>query len=54
MLAGIERFFIEFIRTNEKYFLDIFSGAQIISVTMICIGLYFLLNPLPESVSDNP
>ena len=54
ILAGIERFFIEFIRTNEKYFLDIFSGAQIISVTMICIGLYFLLNPLPESVSDTP
>ena len=54
ILAGIERFFIEFIRTNEKYFLDIFSGAQIISVTMICIGLYFLLNPLTESVSDTP
>jgi len=54
ILAGIERFFIEFIRTNEKYFLDIFSGAQIISVIMICIGLYFFLNPLPESVSDSP
>tara|TARA_B100001765_G_scaffold168954_1_gene111963 strand:- start:48 stop:899 length:852 start_codon:yes stop_codon:yes gene_type:complete len=54
ILAGIERFFIEFIRTNEKYFLDIFSGAQIISVTMICIGLYFLLYPLPESVSETP
>ena len=54
ILAGIERFFIEFIRTNEKYFLDIFSGAQIISVTMICIGLYFLLNPLPESAPDSP
>ena len=54
ILAGIERFFIEFIRTNEKYFLDIFSGAQIIAVTMICIGLYFLLKPLPESVSDTP
>ena len=28
ILAGFERFFVEFIRTNEKYFLDILSGAQ--------------------------
>ena len=32
ILAGFERFFVEFIRTNEKYFLDILSGAQIISL----------------------
>ena len=35
ILAGFERFFIEFIRTNEKYFLSTFSGAQIISFFMI-------------------
>ena len=46
ILAGIERFSIEFIRTNEKYFLDIFSGAQIISFFMIVIGISFLLKPL--------
>jgi len=46
ILAGIERFFIEFIRTNEKYFLGIFSGAQIISFFMISIGILFLFNPL--------
>ena len=46
ILAGIERFFIEFIRTNEKYFLGIFSGAQIISVFMISIGLLFLFKPV--------
>ena len=46
VIAGIERFCIEFIRTNEKYLFDIFSGAQIISVIMICIGSYFLLKPI--------
>ncbi|MBE77032.1 MAG: prolipoprotein diacylglyceryl transferase [Candidatus Marinimicrobia bacterium] len=49
-LAGIERFFIEFIRTNEKYLFDIFSGAQIISIIMICIGSYFLLWPISQLV----
>ena len=46
ILAGIERFSIEFIRTNEKYFLETFSGAQIISFFMIIIGISFLLKPL--------
>ena len=46
ILAGFERFFIEFIRTNEKYFLSIFSGAQIISFFMISIGLLFILRPI--------
>ena len=53
IFAGIERFLIEIIRTNEKYLFDIFSGAQIISVFMICIGIYFLMNPLNDnSASD--
>ena len=53
IFAGIERFLIEIIRTNEKYLFDIFSGAQIISVFMICIGIYFLMNPLNNnSASD--
>ena len=43
ILAGIERFFIEFIRTNEKYFLEIFSGAQIISFLLFAIGIYYFL-----------
>ena len=42
IFAGVERFFIEFIRTNEKYFLDIFSGAQIISLILVFTGTYFL------------
>ena len=46
ILAGFERFFIEFIRTNEKYFLSTFSGAQIISFFMISIGLSFILRPI--------
>ena len=48
VIAGIERFCIEFIRTNEKYLFDIFSGAQIISVIMVCIGSYFLLRPISQ------
>ena len=48
ILAGFERFFIEFIRTNEKYFLDILSGAQIISLIMISIGILFLSRPINE------
>ncbi len=46
VMAGLERFFIEFIRTNEKYFLGILSGAQIISLFMISIGLLFLIKPI--------
>ncbi len=42
ILAGIERFMIEFIRINPKYiwFSDSigFSGAQLISITMIVLG----------------
>jgi phosphatidylglycerol:prolipoprotein diacylglycerol transferase len=46
ILAGLERFLIEFIRTNDKYLFNIFSGSQVISVIMIIIGTYFLLNPV--------
>ena len=46
LLAGIERFFIEFLRTNEKYLFDTFSGAQMISFLMIFVGSYFLLFPI--------
>ena len=49
ILAGTERFLVEFIRTQEKYLLDLLSGAQIISITMICTGSYFLLKPVKTS-----
>ena len=52
ILAGSERFIIEFLRTNEKYVFDIFSGAQILSILMIIIGSYFLLNPIPDGNTD--
>jgi len=54
ILAGIERFLVEFIRTNEKYLFDIFSGSQIISVIMILIGSYFLLSPIPSNQEAEP
>ena len=41
ILAGVE-ILVEFIRTNEKYLFDIFSGAQVISLIMVFIGSYFL------------
>lgn len=46
-LAGTERFFIEFIRTNPKYLIGL-SGAQIISILMITISLilFFTFNRL--------
>ncbi len=46
ILAGLERFFIEFIRTNEKYLFETFSGAQLLSVLMISVGSYFSIYPL--------
>ena len=48
-LAGVERFTIEFLRTNQKYVLEIFSGAQIISLVMVIVGLYFLKNPITNA-----
>ena len=52
ILAGIERFLVEFIRTNEKYLFDIFSGAQIISLIMVFIGTYFLFYPLTKTIVE--
>ena len=52
ILAGIERFLVEFIRTNEKYLFDIFSGAQMISFLMVLIGSYFLLYPTTNIINE--
>jgi len=52
IFAGIERFFIEFLRTNEKYLFDTFSGAQILSILMIFIGSYLLMNPNSNGETD--
>lgn len=43
ILAGIERFSIEFIRTNPKYLFDMFSGAQVLSIIMIAVGIGFFM-----------
>ena len=51
-LAGIERFLIEFIRTNQKYIFELFSGAQVISIIMVIIGLYFIKYPINEVKSE--
>ncbi|MCH8070031.1 MAG: prolipoprotein diacylglyceryl transferase, partial [Candidatus Marinimicrobia bacterium] len=58
ILAGLERFFIEFIRTNNEYVFGL-TGAQLISLVMISIGTYLLVKTrqvsIPEPVTDtNP
>ena len=52
ILYGIERFMIEFLRTNPKYLFSFFSGAQIICLIMIMIGVYFYLNPVQNSAPN--
>jgi len=47
VLAGVERFLIEFLRLNQKYLFGL-SGAQIIALSMIGIGVWFLTHPLPQ------
>ena len=54
IVAGMERFFIEFIRLNPKYIWIVndvigFSGAQVISIIMMSIGIYLLKNPPQNS-----
>ncbi|MFQ6607984.1 MAG: prolipoprotein diacylglyceryl transferase [Fidelibacterota bacterium] len=50
VLAGLERFFIEFIRTNPKYLFGL-SGAQIISILMILLGTIMIVS-LRQAVSE--
>lgn len=45
VLAGVERFVMEFIRTNNRYLFGL-TGAQLISLTMIGIGVWFLTHPV--------
>ncbi len=47
ILAGIERFFIEFIRTNNHYLFNL-TGAQFISIIMIVIGAIGLIRPMNQ------
>ena len=48
MFAGIERFFIEFIRMNPKYLFNL-SGAQLLSLGMISISIWFFYFKKKES-----
>ena len=51
ILAGTERFIVEFLRVNEKYFIGL-SGAQMISILMITIGASFLMHPVKQPVDS--
>ncbi len=52
ILAGSERFLIEFIRINPKYVAGL-SGAQIFSILLIAAGTYFLKNPIGREYRNN-
>ena len=41
IIGGFSRFIVEFLRTNDRYFLNL-SGAQLISIIMISIGLLLI------------
>ncbi|MBT3478466.1 MAG: prolipoprotein diacylglyceryl transferase [Candidatus Marinimicrobia bacterium] len=45
IFAGSERFLIEFLRVNTKYAFGL-SGSQLISLSMIGIGAWFLTHPV--------
>ncbi len=47
IFAGVERFFIEFLRVNSKYLFGL-SGSQLISLIMILIGAWFLTHPVSQ------
>ncbi len=50
ILSGIERFGIEFIRTNDHYLFHL-TGAQLISIIMIAIGAIGLLRSARHEMS---
>ncbi|MDP6339661.1 MAG: prolipoprotein diacylglyceryl transferase [Candidatus Marinimicrobia bacterium] len=47
VLAGVERFLMEFLRVNPKYLFS-FSGAQLLSLIMIGLGSWFLTHPVKQ------
>lgn len=49
ILAGLERFFIEFIRTTNEYLIGL-TGAQLISIVMISIGTFLLVKTRQVSI----
>lgn len=47
VIGGVERFFIEFLRLNQKYIFGL-SGAQLIALVMVGIGTWFLTHPIVQ------
>ena len=43
IMAGMERFFVEFFRAKDDRFLGMFTLAQLISVLLIAVGVYWTL-----------
>jgi phosphatidylglycerol:prolipoprotein diacylglycerol transferase len=50
ILSGISRILVEFIRLNPRFIFGL-SEAQLISIVLVAIGIYFFFfNPLPQTV----
>ena len=50
ILSGISRLMVEFIRLNPRFIFGL-SEAQLISIVLVVIGIYFFFfNPLPQTV----
>ncbi|NNM35265.1 MAG: hypothetical protein HKO53_19475, partial [Gemmatimonadetes bacterium] len=43
ILAGVERFLVEFFRAKDDRFLGVFTVAQLISVLLVATGVYWTL-----------
>lgn len=53
ILAGIERFLIEFIRVNPEYIFGL-TGAQIFALLLMGTGAYFLKRPIGKEYGTLP
>jgi phosphatidylglycerol:prolipoprotein diacylglycerol transferase len=55
VIAGVERFAIEFLRAKDDRFLNGFTVAQATSVGLIIAGVYLLIRlKAPSAVSSQP
>ena len=52
VLAGAERFLVEFVRLKDDRFLGIFTVAQLISLLLIVIGIWGIVSTMQTKNSD--
>ena len=52
VLAGAERFLVEFVRLKDDRFLGIFTVAQLISLLLIVIGIWGIVSTMQTKNND--